>query len=121
MITILTNNSCIREKKYVLDIIFSEFLGVDHSIEIDEGLTEELVIIPAPSTQLTLLDIFFTKADVFFDLVGVGDQLDQSHKRHFSVVDGQFNAGLLHVFTTETPEYPRSVFFFQSFYQVACM
>lgn len=63
MITILTNNSCIREKKYVFDIIFSEFLGVDHSIEIDEGLTEELVIIPAPSTQLTLLDIFFTKAE----------------------------------------------------------
>ena len=63
MITILTNNNCIREKKYVFDIIFSEFLGLDHSIEIDDGLKEQFIVIPAPSARLTLPDIFFTKAE----------------------------------------------------------
>lgn len=63
MITIVTNNNCIREKKYVFDIIFSEFLGLDYTITIDEGLKEQFVVIPTQATQLILPDVFFATAE----------------------------------------------------------
>lgn len=63
MIAIVCNNDCISEKKYVFEIIFSEFLGLDYSIKIDDELKEKCIIIPLQSTQLILPDIFFSKAE----------------------------------------------------------
>jgi hypothetical protein len=60
VIQIFIPNNNINERKYIIDIIFNEFLGLNYKIEINNDLKDYEVISPNDKI-LTIKDTFFNK------------------------------------------------------------
>jgi len=58
MIKIRIPNNNIKERKYVLDIIFNEFLGLNYSLDVG---SEDYVIVLENKKKITIQDTFFNK------------------------------------------------------------
>jgi hypothetical protein len=60
MISIKIPSNNIQEKKYIIDIIFDEFLGLDYKIEINENIKNYEIILEN-GNKLIIEDSFFNK------------------------------------------------------------
>lgn len=60
MIQVIVPNNNISERKYILDIVLSDFLGVQYSITID-NVAENWEICLANGLKLTINDLFFNR------------------------------------------------------------
>jgi hypothetical protein len=63
MFNIFSNSKCINEKKYVLDIIFNEFLGLKYNFFEKNDLNFTLIQYGSEPTSLIFKDIFFNRAE----------------------------------------------------------
>ncbi|MFT3702488.1 MAG: polysaccharide deacetylase family protein [Agriterribacter sp.] len=62
MIRIETTTNCYAEKQYVFHLIFSEFLGMDHSIAVNDALADKIILTTVNDAILQFPDIFFATA-----------------------------------------------------------
>lgn len=62
MITIKISSNNIQEKKYIIDIIFDEFLGLNYILEINENIKNYEIILENEK-KLIIEDNFFNKFD----------------------------------------------------------
>jgi hypothetical protein len=60
MVNIKIPNNNINERKYIIGIIFDEFLGLDYDIEVQNNLKDYEIILPN-NKRLTIKDTFFNK------------------------------------------------------------
>jgi len=64
MIQISIPNNNLNERKYIIDILFNEFLGLEYCIEIASG---DYVIVLSNGEELTIKDTFFNKYPMDFE------------------------------------------------------
>ncbi|GAA4311577.1 polysaccharide deacetylase family protein [Compostibacter hankyongensis] len=63
MITIRTNNKCSAEKQYILDVIFTEFLGINFHVRFENKLSGQTIYELPNGKKLINTDIFFEQAE----------------------------------------------------------
>ena len=61
MIEISTNNSFMEEKKYIFEVIFNDFLGINYSINFVDSLNSFIIKSSNNNNEFKLPDLFFSK------------------------------------------------------------
>ena len=61
MIKVIIPNNNIEERKYILDVFFNDFLGLDYYLEINNSYFESWELILENNTKIIFRDHFFNK------------------------------------------------------------
>lgn len=63
MIKIITNSRCLEEKKYIANILFDQFLGIECQINFEDNVGDTYIIRLPNDESFCLPDVFFSSAE----------------------------------------------------------